>query len=152
MIVQYVFVDIFVYHVYLDKMLKKLIIAVALVIVVYIQFLVHVIYVGYHITWNDKFYVKNMVYVKNHVEIVQQHFVVVLVQSVKKLDFLIVKVYFIKIFLLKILSFTFLSYTTTFCRSCCCSWTDAIYQSTSTKLLLNISIIFLINVSQFIFY
>jgi hypothetical protein len=49
MIVKVVFVDIFVYHAYSDRMLKRLMVAVVLVCVVYIQFSLHVIYAGFHI-------------------------------------------------------------------------------------------------------
>jgi hypothetical protein len=49
MIVKHVSVDIFVYRAYSGRMLKRLIIAVALVCAVYIQFLVHVTYAGFRI-------------------------------------------------------------------------------------------------------
>lgn len=130
MIVDHVFVDIFVHHAYLDRMPKRSIIAIAFWCAALIQFWHRVIYVGFLIIWNEEFFDKNSIYEKNLAMIVLQHSAVVHVRSVKKLVFLNAEVYFTKF------HYSFLSLYFSSCTTRCLSTRyDNNYKSTSKKLL-----------------
>lgn len=92
MILKYACVDGAVHRVYSDRMQRKLMEAIAFSCAAHIVVWLSVTYVGFLTVWNEENFDKSMVYKKNHVVIVRQHFVVDPVRFVKKLAFLNVEV------------------------------------------------------------